>query len=163
VVLTITTDAEWERFCVVSARLDLLADGRFSSVEGRRTHDAELAAVLEDMFATRTGAEWEASLAASGVACVQADEFAPGEFAAHNEHLSENGFVPVVHHARFGEMRRWGPIVQVNGGTGKYGPGVLGGANTDALLAEIGYTTDEIATLRAARAVASEDTAVFAG
>jgi len=163
VVLTITTDAEWERFCVVSARLDLLADGRFSTVVSRREHDAELAGVLEAMFATRTGAEWEASLAASGVACVQADEFAPGEFAAHNEHLSENGFVPVVHHARFGEMRRWGPIVQVNGGTGKYGPGVLGGANTDALLAEIGYTTDEIATLRAARAVASEDTAVFAG
>jgi crotonobetainyl-CoA:carnitine CoA-transferase CaiB-like acyl-CoA transferase len=102
-------------------------------------------------------------LAGSGVACVQADECTPGEFEARSEHLRQNGFVPVVQHARFGEMRRWGPIVQVNGGRDSYGPGVLGGADTDSLLAEIGYTPAEIATLRSTRAVSSEDTAPYSG
>ena len=163
VALTITTDAEWERFCVVAARLDLLADSCFATAAARTENDAALATVLESLFATRTAAEWEAALAASGAACVQADEFTPGEFWARNTHLRENGFVPLVQHGRFGEMHRWGPIAQVNGGRDSYGPGVLGGADTDALLAEIGYTSDEIATLRATRAVSSEDTAVFAG
>ncbi len=163
VALTVTTDAEWERLCAVAARFDLLADDRFTGAAGRQQHDRDLAGVLEALFATRTAVEWEAVLAGSGVACVQADECTPGEFEARSEHLRQNGFVPVVQHARFGEMRRWGPIVQVNGGRDSYGPGVLGGADTDSLLAEIGYTPAEIATLRSTRAVSSEDTAPYSG
>ena len=68
-----------------------------------------------------------------------------------------NAFAPVTVHARFGEMRRWGPIVHVGGGAESYGPGVLAGEHTDRLLAELGYSPDEIAALRSTRVVNSED------
>jgi len=162
-VLTVTTDAEWERFCATSGRLDLLTDGRFADATARAKHAGELADVLEAMFSTRSAAEWEAVLAGAGVACVRADEWTVGEFAANSEQMRVNGFVPETHHARFGAMRRWGPVVQVDGGAATYGPGVLGGANTDALLTEVGYSASEIAALRSARAVASEATDEYIG
>jgi len=145
VALTVTTDAEWERF---------------SAIVGGPERNA---AALEALFATRTATEWEAMLAAAGVACVRADEFTPGQFAAHHEQMRVNGFVPLTHHARFGDMRRWGPIVQVDGGAESYGPGVLGGANTDALLIELGWSADDVATMRANGLVSSEPVDAFTG
>lgn len=144
VALTITTDVEWERFCAIT---------------GWAGDDS----ALSSLFATRTATEWEAMLAAAGVACVRADEFNPGQFAAHHEQMRVNGFVPETHHARFGDMRRWGPIVQVDGGAESYGPGVLGGANTDALLIELGYSVADVAAMRAGGLVSSEPVDEFTG
>mgnify|MGYP003337548997 CR=1 FL=1 len=74
-----------------------------------------------------------------------------------------DGFVPETVHARFGPMRRWGPIVQLAGGADSYGPGVLGGADTDRLLAELGYSTGDIESMRSARIVGSEAVDPFTG
>jgi crotonobetainyl-CoA:carnitine CoA-transferase CaiB-like acyl-CoA transferase len=163
VLLTVMTDAEWERFCAITARLDLFGDARFASVTARVQNDSALGQILTDHFATRTAAEWEAMLGAAGVACVRADEFTPGQFGAHHEQMRVNGFVPETHHARFGDMRRWGPIVQVDGGANSYGPGVLGGADTDRILLELGYSADDVATMRGNGIVSSEPVAEFTG
>ena len=49
-----------------------------------------------------------------------------------------NDFAPECTHTRFGTHRRWGPIVRVNGGLDRYGPGVLAGEHTDEILAALG-------------------------
>jgi crotonobetainyl-CoA:carnitine CoA-transferase CaiB-like acyl-CoA transferase len=146
VFLEVTTDDEWSRFVRV-AGVD----------EAARDDAAAIAAAL----AVRDAAEWEALLSAVGVACVRADEATPGNVYADSEQFRVNGFVPVTHHARFGEIRRWGAIVHVGGPAPSYGPGVLAGQDTDALLAELGHRADDVAALRAAGIVTSEPTAVF--
>jgi hypothetical protein len=62
------------------------------------------------------------------LAGVQADEATPGEFAAHHEHMHLNGFLPVVHHRRFGEIRRWGLIVHTTVAQMSTGPVCLPGS-----------------------------------
>ncbi len=56
-----------------------------------------------------------------------------------------------------GMLRRWGPLVQVDGGADQYGPGVLGGEQTEALLIESGRTPEEIATLWETEVVWAEE------
>ena len=159
VFLAVPTDGEWRRFCAAAGCTDLADDARFAAAGDRTANDEALAAVLADMFASRSAVEWERLCAASGVACVQADDATPGPFFAHHPQAIGNGFSPLTRHARFGEHRRWGPIVTVNGPLDAYGPGVLAGEHTDALLAELGYDGDDIARLRAAGVVASEPVA----
>ena len=153
VFLAILDDTEWARF---AAAAQLAPDERFATREGRRAHDAELGHALEAVLLARDADDWEKSLLGVGVACVRADGAAPGPFLAREEHLRANGFVPETSHARFGAMRRWGPLVTCNGGLAAYGPGALAGEHTRALLSELGFAADEIARLYEEGVVATE-------
>ena len=155
VFLAAPTDAEWARFCA-HAHPELADDPRFASVAARDEHDAALVDVLTDVFATRPAAEWEALLGPQRVGCVVADAATAGQFFAHDPQILENDFAPLVHHQRMGEIRRWGPLTHMAGGRDDYGPGVLAGAETDAILREIGRSDDEIAELWSNRVVWAE-------
>ncbi len=148
--LAVTSDAERARAAaVLGVSPDTLTDTGADSLDGA---GEALAAV----FATRSAAEWEAAFTAVGVAGVRADVATPGKAFAHDPLFLDNGFTPECTHTRFGTHRRWGPIVRVGGGRAAYGPGVLAGEHTDAVLAELGYDGATIADLRARRIVASE-------
>ena len=155
VFLALFDDAEWTRF---AAAAGLPGDERFATREARRANDAALAGALEALFATRDAGDWETSLLAVDVACVRADAAPPGQFLAEDGHVRANGFVPETVHARFGTMRRWGPLVTCNGGLDAWGPGVLAGEHTRALLAELGFAPDEVARLYDEGVVATEPT-----
>ena len=143
VFLAITTDAERARFVAATGIAAWPAD-------------RDAATVLTELFATRDAAEWEALLTAAGVGGVSADETNPGPFALAHPQMLENDFTPETDHLRFGRIRRWGPIVHVNGAADHYGPGSLAGDHTDTLLAELGHGPSAITDLRAAGLVASE-------
>ena len=153
VFLALTTDAEWDRFCGLSG---FAPDARFVSAASRSHHDTSLAGALEQWFVSRDADDWEALLAPAGVGCVRADAALPGPFFAHDPQMIANEFAPYTTHTRFGRHRRWGPIVTVDGPADAYGPGVLAGEQTDALLGELGYSPDQITELYAAKVVASE-------
>ena len=155
VFLAAPTDAEWAAFCQIAAPA-LSDDPRFADSESRDAHDADLATALTGVFAARPAAEWEALLTPHRIGCVAADAQTPGQFFAHDEHIDQNGFAPHAAHQRHGNLRRWGPLTTCAGGRDDYAPGVLAGAETDAILAEIGRTEAEIATLRASSTVWSE-------
>jgi crotonobetainyl-CoA:carnitine CoA-transferase CaiB-like acyl-CoA transferase len=156
VFLAITSDSEWQRLCREARWPELAGDARFASVEVRRKHGAELARELEARFAARDADAWEALLAPAKVACVRADAQYPGPFFTDSPQSLVNGMAPQSKHARFGEYRRWGPLVTVGGPRDSYRPGCLAGEQTDLLLAELGYGPAEIARLRAERVVTSE-------
>ncbi len=155
VFLAVALDAEWGRLCQLADWPELARDARFASAAARRAHDAELARALEERFAARNADEWESLLAPARIACVRADAVYPGAFFTDSPQSLENGMAPIAKHARFGEIRRWGPLVTVGGLKPDYRAGCLAGEQTDLLLAEIGYPDEDRARLRAARVVAS--------
>ena len=159
VFLGVTTAVEWRRLCAALGREELaaaqppLADG-----DARLENDLELAAVLTAHFAQRDAAEWERCLIPLGVPCVRADEHTPGSFFLEDDHMRVNGFAPEVNHSTLGAHQRWGPTVTFSDTPGRYGPGALAGEHTDAILAELGYSDDELARVRVA--VSSGDSAL---
>ena len=156
VFLGILSDHEWSAFCRIVERPDLAVDARFASFETRGEHDDDLASELAALFATRDADAWEALLIEAGVGCVRADAASPGQFWAEDGHVRANGLAPESEHPRLGNLRRWGPLVAVDGGPDGYGPGVLAGQHTDQILAELGRSAAEIARLHEAAVVWSE-------
>ena len=57
----------WEALCEVIGRSDLNADERFATMAARNEHRDALLPILDEVFATRTAAEWIAALVAAGV------------------------------------------------------------------------------------------------
>jgi crotonobetainyl-CoA:carnitine CoA-transferase CaiB-like acyl-CoA transferase len=160
IFLAIGSDADWARGAAVLERPDLAADPRFATGSARCDHDDELTREIASALRAAPATEWEERFVAAGVAGVRADGADPGSFFAHDPQMLANDFSPECTHARFGTHRRWGAVVRVNGGLGHYGPGVLAGEQTDAILAELGRSDSEIARLRTARVVASEPIAL---
>ena len=152
----VAIEAQWPAFCEAVGRSDLAEDARFTSPELRTANAEALVAELSALFLTRQADDWERLLISAGVGCVRADGSTVGDFWANDEHVRLNGFAPESEHARMGSMRRWGPLVRVDGGASHYGPGVLAGEQTEALLEEAGRTMEEIATLRESGVVWAE-------
>jgi len=126
----------------------LSADARFGSVEARAAHGAELAAELAAVFATRQAAEWEQVLTARGVACVEVSQRPLSDFTISDPSTVANGFISEVEHPLFGRHYRHGPIVTLSATPGTAGPGCLVGQHTRPILAELGYSDEEVEALR---------------
>ena len=156
VYLEATSEDAWRILCAAVGQEGLLDDPRFASSDARDENDLALASILGDAFVGREADEWERVLTARGVACVRADAGMPGEFLAHDPHVAANGFVVEVDHDRFGRYRRHGPLVTLSRTPGRLGAGALGGADTDAILGELGYDAETIDGLRRNRIVGSE-------
>lgn len=130
------------------AGVDLAGDERFATTEGREEHPAELAAALVDVFATRPAVEWEQELLSRDVTCVEVSQTSLSDFSISSPTVVENGFTDEVTHPLFGTHRRHGPIVTLSETPGVVGPGCLVGQHTRTILAELGYTDDEMEQLR---------------
>jgi crotonobetainyl-CoA:carnitine CoA-transferase CaiB-like acyl-CoA transferase len=156
VFLAVPSDRDFARFCAAVDRDDLSRDPRFARREARREHDDALAAEIASLLQQRDADAWEKHLTERKVGCVRADGASTGEFFTEDPHVLANGLAPGCGHARFGELRRWGPLTTVDGPLPRYGPSPLAGEHTDALLEELGHSVADIAQLREAGVVASE-------
>src|SRR4029079_16444768 len=52
-------DRYWPEFCIVVAQLDWVLDERLATMQARAEHSVECVALLDELFAERTLAEWE--------------------------------------------------------------------------------------------------------
>jgi crotonobetainyl-CoA:carnitine CoA-transferase CaiB-like acyl-CoA transferase len=57
-LVMLQADRYWPRFCAAIERPDLEKDERYETVFTRAQHSGELIAILDDLFASRTCAEW---------------------------------------------------------------------------------------------------------
>ena len=140
---------EWEAFGHAVQRADLLADPRFATPEARQVNDDALVNEVSMILSGRTAAEWEESLTAADVGCVQADEAVEGDFYADHPHARANALSVEVEHPHVGKYRRYGGLVELSLTPGVYRTSIQVGQHTRPLLRELGYADHEIEELGA--------------
>lgn len=162
VCLSAESDEMWTRLCSAIQRADLREDDRFKDRESRVSHAEGLAAILAPLFETRHADEWEHALLEAGVGCVRADDYqSAGQFFWRSEHMRENEFAVRASHRVLGDYQRWGPLVTFAETPGRYGPGVVAGEQTDAILEELRYDAPSIQALRENGVVWADETALM--
>jgi crotonobetainyl-CoA:carnitine CoA-transferase CaiB-like acyl-CoA transferase len=153
VCLSARLDSEFEALVREVGRPDLAEDERFISVPAREEHKRDLAKILGELFAQRPAAEWEALLSKAGVGCVEADTRGQPIVTSFDPALRETGLTVSYEHPLFGEMVRAAPPVSFSETPGRVAPPCVRGQHNRSVLAELGYTPDEIAGLEASGAV----------
>ena len=135
----------WERLVEQIGRPDLGADPRFRTFADRLQNRDLLVPLLDAEFLRRTTAEWIERL--RGFVPV-APVHGLSEALA-DEQVRAREMIVAVDHPRFGALRELGCPIKMDGVTPRYEPGAPLGADTAALLAEVGVGAAELAALRA--------------
>lgn len=144
VCLAAESDEEFARFCNAVARTDLTDDPRFASKAARAQYRAELEAVLEELFRTRSAREWETSLLDAGVGCVRADAMSHFAFLYKDAQAQAIDMMVQTEHSSFGPYWRYAPVIQFSETPGQARPYCEMGEHTRRILAELGYDNEEI-------------------
>jgi crotonobetainyl-CoA:carnitine CoA-transferase CaiB-like acyl-CoA transferase len=150
VFLAATGDAEWSALVGLVGRPELAGDSRFTTAADRQAHDEALASVLQELFRARPAAEWERSLTAADVGCAMAyqSDYPMGShpaFVAEDPGMLATGMSVDIEHPTFGTIRRHGLPVHLSETPGRIATSYRRGEHTRAILAELGYSPDEIA------------------
>jgi formyl-CoA transferase len=130
-------------------------DERFQTPRGRGTHRPELRALVEDKLRAETCAHWIEALNAVGVPC--------GPVLSIDQVFED----PQVQHLRMAqdvESPRYGSLTLIRSpvrlsrtSTSLRSAAPVPGADTAAVLAEYGYSPDEIAALEASGAISTAE------
>ncbi len=145
-LLAVVTERQYTDLMRALGRADALNDPRFADWASRGAHAAELREIIEAALVDKDARSWEAILTEAGVPCSAVWQI--GEVVEHPQ-LKHRGFLQTVD-SQFGPMALPGPAFKLahgNGGVHRAPPTVA--QDTEAILAEAGYTQAEIARLRA--------------
>ena len=154
-------EEEWQSLCNALDRGDLLEDARFKTRADRMENDDALVEELQKAFVTRLPREWEESLIAAGVACVEVEDSGMFNFFSQDPHVEENGFIRPANNPRIGDYWRYSPMVELSRTPTRVGSGPLRGQHTRSILEELDYSEEEIETLYSNRIVDSEEPTVW--
>ena len=131
---------------------ELAADARFTTNPLRVAHRDELRQLLRPRFATRSAVDWEKVLGDANVPCSRVRTVAD---VVEDEHTAELGLLTAFPHPAVPGLRLVDTPVSADGLRAAHRlPPPLLGEHTDDILAELGYTADEVAALRRSGAVA---------
>jgi crotonobetainyl-CoA:carnitine CoA-transferase CaiB-like acyl-CoA transferase len=144
IAVAAANDALFARLCDVVERPGLADDPRFRTNPDRVRNRAELVAVLDARFVDRPAAEWLNALAAAGVPAgkVRGVLEALREAAATGRPVTTT-----VEHPSAGALELVGAPIRLGSGLRPAEPPPLLGEHTESVLAEAGYSADEISAL----------------
>jgi crotonobetainyl-CoA:carnitine CoA-transferase CaiB-like acyl-CoA transferase len=149
-LMFLESDRYWKPFCELVGRPDLMADDRFADHQARRANAGACVAVIDELFATKTYAEWNDALRSLDApwAPIQAvEELLDDPQVLANDYIGEVAIdggptyrlprVPVQFDEKAPELRR----------------APEHGEHTEAVLLDLGYSWDEISALKEAAAI----------
>ena len=133
----------FRRLCEALEAPELVRDARFTNGRQRLRHRPQLTVEIEQRLATRTAAEWVARLTEFGV---PAGPVLNVEQCFANEQVRTLPVIAEVDHPLLGHERLLGPGVNME----RTQPRICSaapeyGQHTDEILAELGYSQDDIA------------------
>jgi len=141
----------WERFCRALGLDRVLTDPRYTPWPNLVARQLELRSEVEARFKTRTTDEWLAILIPAGV---PAGRVSWGAEVFDHRQLNLNGAITRIRHPKAGRMRTMGfplRLAATPARLRRHAPAL--GADTRAVLRELGYPSREIARLIQANAV----------
>jgi crotonobetainyl-CoA:carnitine CoA-transferase CaiB-like acyl-CoA transferase len=142
----------WTAFCETVAAPWMATDPRFAEAGDRIAHREELREALEAVLAGATTAEWVERLTAAGY---PAGPVLGVDEAFADPQVRHLDLVRVVPHAVDGDVAvlRY-PVTLTDTPASVRGAAAVPGTDTTAVLTELGYGPDEIATMLESGAVA---------
>ena len=146
-ILGVGSDNVWQSFCQHVGRDDLAEDPRFATnVERIANYEALLPAVRE-IIRAKTSDQWLSELRAAGVPCGRINSVAE---ALGDPHVIERGMIVELEHPALGLVKSLATPVHLADTPLVYHrhPPRLG-EHSDEVAAELGYSADEVAALRA--------------
>jgi crotonobetainyl-CoA:carnitine CoA-transferase CaiB-like acyl-CoA transferase len=143
------SDREFEGLCRALGRPELAADPRFADTAGRLRHADALAAIVDEATRRETTAELAARLEAEDVPHAPVNRIG----ALHEDpQVVANGLVVELVHATAGRLRTPRPVARFDRTPASLRrPAPILGEHGAALLAESGFSPDEVAALREER------------
>jgi crotonobetainyl-CoA:carnitine CoA-transferase CaiB-like acyl-CoA transferase len=146
VAITVVTEEQAERFFLLLGQPELLADERFSNNVARLANADALDEIVCSWFADRTKVEIVRLCQELRVPCAPVSEV---DELLEQEHLNARGFWREVEHPEAGRLRYPGPPFEMSAapGTIERAP-LLGEHNEEIYRTGLGYTPDEVASMR---------------
>ena len=146
VYLGVQNDGEWRRLCNdVLKRPDLLTDQRFATNPSRVANRDALDEAIARVTTSLTAGELVARLDAAQIAHARMSSMA--DFITHPQLTARNRWREIDSPA--GPLRALVPPVQIDDLEPAMGPVPALGADTDAILQELGFSGDQVAGWRA--------------
>lgn len=156
ITLVIGNQRQWERMCHhVLERPDLLEDPRFATNDGRLKHRQETRDLLSDIFRQDTRVNWIEKFRKAGVPAGSIRSV--GE-ALNAPEVRHRGMVRSVRHPTVGDFEVVTSPIRMSGTplSEPHAPPLLG-EHSEQVLREFGYAAEEIAALKAAGAIKSQE------
>jgi CoA:oxalate CoA-transferase len=101
-VLITTPEEDWQKFCRLAGREDIISDCRFQSNKDRIANYEAFEPILNEISKKKTTAEWLALLEPQGIMCGPVNNIAQ---VVNDPHIKERGMVTEVSHPRVGKLR----------------------------------------------------------
>ena len=139
-------DKRWPAFCRIMGIEELEKDPEYGDNVTRNFHGEKIQSVLDLIFPKKTSKEW---LAALNDADILATEVVDYRTMLQSEQARVNGYLKELDHPVAGKVLVTGTPVSINGEveTAAQMPPEHG-ANTEEVLLELGYSWEEIGSLR---------------
>lgn len=145
--VAVSGDTIWKRFCDAIGKSDWAQDARFTSDDLRRANRAELNAMIADVIATRSSAEWVDALTEAGVPSGPINTVDQVFADPQVQHL---GMAADIETVPFGKTRAVAQPVGLSRTPSRMVAGIPDrGGNTDEILEELGIDADARADLKA--------------
>jgi crotonobetainyl-CoA:carnitine CoA-transferase CaiB-like acyl-CoA transferase len=150
-ILAVGNDGQFARLCGIAGCSELATDARFARNAGRVRNRAVLVPLLAAKLKLRTRAEWLADLEAAKVPAGPINDLAE-VFA--DPHVRHRGMAVELPHPTAGSVRLVASPIKLGATPVRYrhAPPLLG-ADTEAVLAELGLDAGAIAALRRGGAI----------
>ena len=142
--MTVITDAMTAKMCAAFERADLAKDPRFATTEGRVEYKAEIKLIIGEILATKTTAEWIASLGPAGVPVAPVHSIEQLMAFPQLDHRGVMMTMPAPP-GMDGEIKAVGAGFHASNGEPEgRSPGPLLGQHTNEVLTEIGFDDSAI-------------------
>ena len=150
-MVAVGNDALWQRFAPLIGLPELVDDPRFATNPDRVVHRAELIPLIEAALAARGSSEWARELARTGV---PAGAINTVDRALAHPQVAARHMVVTAEHPTAGTLRMTGsPIRSAHHTATVRLPPPLLGEHTSEVLADLGYSAEEVGALREAGVV----------